>query len=141
VGPEECSVNAHSRISCPLLTLLVALTTMVMTSALADGMGEDRWGTYTYAVDEVDAAAQEAGLDLTLAPFRLSGKLNRNTPEFKRTHRLFDQVIDVAMRRQNLARKLDWAVYVHEGSIAECLFPSRRKDSYICQISGALWTE
>lgn len=101
-----------------MLTLVAALTTMGLTTTVADGMSEDRRAAYEYTVNEVNAAA-EADLEFVLAPFRLAGKLNRNTPEFERVHQLFSRVLDIAMQRSEFARKLDWAVYVHEGRLVE----------------------
>lgn len=98
--------------------LLAALMAMGVPTTAADGSSEDRWTTYAYSADEVDAAAK-TDLDLALAPFRRSGNLNRNTPEFERVHHLFAQMIDVAMQRSDLARKLDWALYVPEGRLVE----------------------
>lgn len=100
------------------LILLVVLMAMGMTTTVADGMFEDRLTTYEYTTDEVNAAAK-TDLDLTLAPFRLAGTLNRNTSEFERVHHLFARVVDVAMQRSAFARNLDWKVYVHEGRVAE----------------------
>lgn len=114
---QKRSDNACSRVSRAILTLLAALT-MGMTTTVADGMVDDRRAAYEYTADEVNAAA-ETDLELALAPFRLAEKLNRNTPEFERVQRLFAQVIDVAMQRSDFARKLDWALYVHEGRFVE----------------------
>jgi len=100
------------------IAILLSALTMAMTTTVADGIFEDRRPSYEYTADEVNAAA-EKDLELALSPFRLAGKLNRNTPEFERVHHLFSRVIDVAMQRSGPARNLDWAVYVHDGRFAE----------------------
>jgi Zn-dependent protease with chaperone function len=101
-----------------LLLLLASLTTTGMTATVANAMPEQRRAAYEYSADEVNAAAK-TDLDLVLAPFRLAGKLNRTAPEFERVHQLFAQVVDAARQRSDLARKLDWALYVHEGRLVE----------------------
>jgi len=101
----------------PIL-ILVAASILGGATTLADGVAKDSRAAYEYTADEVSAAAR-TDLDLALAPFRLAGKLNRDTPEFERVRDLFARVVDVAKHRSDFARKLDWAVYVHEGRLVE----------------------
>jgi len=98
--------------------ILFAALTLGMTATMAGRFADDSRFAYEYTRDEVHAAAQ-ADLDLTLAPYRSSGKLNRGTPEFERVQSLFARLTDVAMQRSDLARTLDWAIYVHEGRFVE----------------------
>jgi hypothetical protein len=98
--------------------ILLAALSMGTTTPIADEVGEARRPAYEYSADAVDAAAAN-DLDLTLAPFRQAGKLNRATPELARAQRLFAQLVDGARQRSHLARKLDWALYLHDGKIAE----------------------
>ncbi len=100
-----------------ILILLVA-PLLAMTTTVADGMAEDNRVAHEYTIDEVNTAAK-FDLESILASFRLAGKLNRSTPEFERVHNLFSRIIDVAMQRSEFARKLDWAIYVHEGRLVE----------------------
>lgn len=111
-------VDARCRIGRSLLVLLAALMTTAMPAAAADEMAPDGRPGYDYTAAEVNAAA-ETDLELALAPFRLAGKLNRDTAEFARVQQLFARVVDAATQMSDLARDLDWAVYVHEGRLAE----------------------
>jgi Zn-dependent protease with chaperone function len=99
------------------LILLVALA-MGLATTLADGVSENRQPAYEYTAEEVRVAA-ETDLDSLLEPFRLAGKLNRSTQDFERVQHLFAQVVDVAKQRSDLAQKLDWAIYLHEGRFVE----------------------
>lgn len=137
---EARSDNARSRLCRSILALLVALTTMGGTSTLADGMPEDLWAVYQDTADEVNAAA-EMDLGLALAPFRPAGGLNRDTPEFQRVRHLFARVIGVALQRSDLARKLDWALYVHEGRFVEAYSRAGGKIIIFGPISGTLSTD
>lgn len=117
---RQCSVlpfDARSSMRRAIL-ILFAAPMLGMTTTVADQILDDRRPGYEYTADEANAAAQ-TDLDLALAPFRRAGKLNRNTPEFERVHHLFSRVLDIAMQRSEFARKLDWAVYVHEGRLVE----------------------
>jgi predicted Zn-dependent protease len=100
------------------ILILLAAPMLGMTTTVADGNANERRAAYEYTADETNAAAR-TDLDLALAPFRLAGKLNRNTPELERVRHLFAQLVDVAKRRSDFARTLDWAVYVHEGRLVE----------------------
>lgn len=101
-----------------ILVLLASLMALGMTTTVADGMADDRWAAYEYTADEVNTAATR-DLALAMAPSRLAGTLNRNTPEWERVHHLFARLTEVAMQRSALARKLDWTLYLHEGRLAE----------------------
>jgi Zn-dependent protease with chaperone function len=119
IAVGACSLSAwlpkaHSCMSRSMLVLLLVLAVMGTTTTIADENSEDRWGTYEYPTDVANAAA-EKHLDLQLAPFRLAGKLNRNTPEFERVQKLFAQLVEVAMHKSDFAKKLDWALYLYEG--------------------------
>ena len=111
------SISVRSGMSRSVNAMLAALT-IGMTTTMADGIQEDRPAGYNYTADEVNAAAGK-DLDTALAPFKIAGKLNRNTREFERVEQLFARLIDVAMQWSDSARKLGWVVYVHDGRLAE----------------------
>ena len=100
------------------IMILLAALTMGVATTVADDKAEAHRPRYEYTADEVNSAAEE-DLAFALAPFRRAGVLNRNTPEFERVNRLFARMINVAIQQSDLARKLDWALNVHEGRLAE----------------------
>lgn len=100
------------------ILILLMVTTMGLSTTLADGMSKARGTAFEYSTKEVISAA-DADLALALAPFKLSEKFNQPTPQFARVRQLFGRVVSIAMQKSALARTLDWQVYVHDGHFAE----------------------
>lgn len=83
-----------------------------------DGSVDARPGEVEYTTEEIVAAAGP-DLESSLSAFARAGVLNRTTPEFERVRAIFRRLTDIAKQRSALAQKLDWAIYVHEGRLAE----------------------
>lgn len=100
-----------------LVGLLAALI-IGLTVPTAGGEPDDRRAAYEYTIAEV-IAATEKDLNLSLAPYRRTGQLNRDTPELMHVKELSAALIKVAMQDSELARSLGWRIYLHEGRFAE----------------------
>ncbi len=100
------------------ILILLAASMLGMTTTAEDRIAEYRSAAYEYSSDEVSAAAR-MDLDSVLAQFKPGGKLNRTTPEFERVQRLFAQLTAIAKQRSDFARRLDWAIYLHDGRFVE----------------------
>jgi len=99
-------------------TIVVSALLFCLTTGLADGVVEDGRRRYEYTVAEVNTAA-ENDLNLALGPFKVAGKLNRETPELARVRSIFARMVNAAMQRSDIARSLDWAIFVPEGRFVE----------------------
>ena len=100
-----------------LFSLLTALT-IGLTIPSAGGLSDELRVAYEYTSAEV-IAATEKDLDLSLAPYKKAGQLNRDTPDFMRVNQLSAALIKVAMQQSRFARTLGWRIYLHEGRLAE----------------------
>ena len=101
-----------------LVLTLLAVSVMVLTSTVVDGLAPAHLSAYEYTTDEVNAAAA-ADLERALDRYVAAGNLNRSTPQFERAYRLFARLIDVARQRSDFGRKLEWKFLLHEGRLAE----------------------
>ena len=100
-----------------LMGLLTALT-IGLTIPSAGGLSDDLRVAYEYTSAEV-IAATEKDLDLSLAPYKRAGALNRDTPDLVRVKDLSAALIKLAMHESELARNVRWRIYLHEGRLAE----------------------
>jgi predicted Zn-dependent protease len=97
---------------------LLATLAIGLAVPSARGVADYRGVVYEYSSAEV-IAATEKDLNLSLASYKKTGQLNRETPELMRVKELSAALIKVAMQESEFARTLDWRIYLHEGRAAE----------------------
>ena len=95
----------------------VALIAGVLLGAVAPSAQCYDQPTEGYSATEVRAAAEEK-LEKELSSLRQAGLLNRKGRSFERLQRVFARVIAAAISRSELARTLDWALYVPDERLA-----------------------